>query len=334
MFRKWNPLLDVMRTLLPLSLLLLLGCGASASSSGADELRADAVAKAEAEAPERTLRQFLRAFLDQDEVALRRLSLDCRDRQELWSFGAPIPHRGRLWEFLKSPMRRVRSGETLYLPDPEYLRPVGAGEDFINDRRVVIVLDDNRMLPWLLVGDGGTWRVDPHPFVQAIKVGKEPSQAGAWPIQPSTRPVVPRGDAAREPEVVVRELMLAMARGDREVVLANMMPNPDVDVLLRMRNPDDEAELVELFRTLPITRLRAGDELADPFTPGQLILPGMIDEDHLVLVMHTKGSKAWTFFLVRDAGGWRVNLDWAIEALKRPAARPRIVPGSPPRIVI
>jgi hypothetical protein len=60
----------------------------------------------------------------------------------------------------------------------------------------------------------------------------------------------------------------------------------------------------------------------------------MIDDDHLVLVMHTKGSKAWTFFMVRDAGGWRVNLDWAIEALKRPAARPRIVPGTPPRIVV
>jgi hypothetical protein len=244
-----------MRALLPLSLLFLLGCGVSASSSGANELRAEAVAKAEAEAPERTLRQFLRAFLDQDEAALRKLSLDCRDRQELWSFGAPIPHRGRLWDFLKSPMRRVRLGETLYLPDPEYLRPVRADEDFINDRRVVIVLDDNRILPWLLVRDGGTWHVDAYPIVQAIKVGKQPSQAGAWPIRPSTRPVAPRGDdAAREPEVVVRELMLAVARGDREGLLANMTPNPDVDVLLRMRNADEEVELVELFRTLPITR--------------------------------------------------------------------------------
>jgi hypothetical protein len=144
----------------------------------------------------------------------------------------------------------------------------------------------------------------------------------------NTRPEAP------EPEHVVREFMIALAKGDRAGMLAHMDPNADVDVLLQFRNPEDEAELVELFRTLPITRLKTGDQLADPFVPGQRIIPGMINEDHLVLNMHTKGKAAWTYFLFREEGRWRVNMDWMIEWLNRPGSRPRIVPGPPPRIVV
>jgi hypothetical protein len=129
---------------------------------------------------------------------------------------------------------------------------------------------------------------------------------------------------AEEPERVVRQFMIAMAKGDREGMLSLMRPNPDVDLLLRMRKPEDEAELVELFRTLPITRLGLGDQLADPFSPGQRIVPAMIDADHLVLNMRTKGKDAWTFFLVREGGKWRLNMDWFIELLKHPGAAPRI----------
>jgi len=136
------------------------------------------------------------------------------------------------------------------------------------------------------------------------------------------------------PERVIREFMIAMAKGDREGMLAHMKPNPDVDLILKMRKPEDEAELLSLFPTLPITRLKPGDQLADPFVPGQRIIPEMIDGDHLVLNMHTKGKDAWTFFVFREDGQWRVNMDWFIEVLKRPGARPRIVPGSPPHIVV
>jgi hypothetical protein len=140
---------------------------------------------------------------------------------------------------------------------------------------------------------------------------------------------------ASEPERVTRRFMLALARGDRGGMLAHMKPNADVDVILRMRKPGGEPELVELFRTLPITRLRPGDHLADPFVPGQQIIPESIDEDHVVLAMRAKGGRnAWTFFLVRSAGGWQVDMDWFIEFLKRPGSRPRIVPGSPPRVVV
>ena len=48
---------------------------------------------------------------------------------------------------------------------------------------------------------------------------------------------------AQEPERVVREFMVALAQRDRDRVLAHMKPNPDVDVLLRMSKPEDEAEL-------------------------------------------------------------------------------------------
>src|SRR4051794_36861704 len=100
------------------------------------------------------------------------------------------------------------------------------------------------------------------------------------------RDAVSAGNArvqAEEPERVVRQFMIAMAKGDREGMLSHMRPNPDVDVLLRMRKPEDEAVLVDLFGTLPLTRLKPGDQLADPFLPGQLIVPAMIDADHLVL---------------------------------------------------
>lgn len=129
---------------------------------------------------------------------------------------------------------------------------------------------------------------------------------------------------AEEPERVVRQFMIAMAKGDREGMVSHMRPNPDVDVLVRMRKPEDEAELVELFRTLPIIRLKPGDQPADPFSPGQRIVPAMIDADHLVLSMHTKGKDAWTFVVVREAGQWRLDMDWYIEMLKHPGVAPRV----------
>jgi hypothetical protein len=132
----------------------------------------------EAEAPERALRQFLQAFLEQDRHALHRLTIDCPDRQELWSFGEPITNPQRRREFLESTMRRAALGETVYLPVPEDVQPVTLREHFINDGRAVILLDNDRSLPWLMVRSGGAWRVDPYPFVRAIKVGKEAPTTG------------------------------------------------------------------------------------------------------------------------------------------------------------
>jgi hypothetical protein len=162
-----------MRPFLPLVLSLVVGCQPPPNAAAPERLVDDEVARAERDAPELTLREFLRAFLDQDEPALRRLTVDCPDRAQLWSFGHPIMHADRRRDFLESTMRRVAVGETVYLPAPEDLRAVLMDEAMINDGRAVILLDDNRLLPWLLVRTGGKWRVDPYAFVVAIKSGRE-----------------------------------------------------------------------------------------------------------------------------------------------------------------
>ena len=163
---------------------LVAGCNLGSHAVEAERLTAREVARAAERGPEPTLRQFFLAFLEQDRPTLERLTLGCPGREELWSFGQPITNPARRVEFLESGMRRVALGEVVLLPSPEDLAPVRMNENHLNDGRMVILLDDERSLPWILVRTGGVWRVDPFPFVAAIKVGKEP---------PPTAPARPGG---------------------------------------------------------------------------------------------------------------------------------------------
>src|SRR5207249_3309512 len=102
------------------------------------------------------------------------------------------------------------------------------------------------------------------------------------------------------PEEVVRQVMIATVRRDTAGVLRRIVANPDAHLVWEQADSQHSDEMAELFRTLPIERLKMGDPLGDPFTPGQGVKPEMIDQDHLVLIMHTKGKSAWTYFLQRQ----------------------------------
>ena len=127
------------------------------------------------------------------------------------------------------------------------------------------------------------------------------------------------------PESTLRQFMIALMKGDRERMLEHMKPNPDADILLRMRQPPMEPheDIDELFNSLPIARARPGDELGDPFTPGQRVVPEMLDENHVLLMMYTRAMDRSTFFLERESGKWRVNMDALIHHFKHlPADAP------------
>jgi len=122
------------------------------------------------------------------------------------------------------------------------------------------------------------------------------------------------------PEELVRNVMIATIHRDPAGVLRRIVANPDAHLIWEQVDEQHSDEMVELFRTLPIERLKVGDPLADPFTPGQPVRPEMIDADHLILIMHTKGKSAWTYVVQRQNGEWRVNMDWYIALLKHSAA--------------
>ena len=120
-----------------------------------------------------------------------------------------------------------------------------------------------------------------------------------------------------EPEALVRNLMIAMARHDRQGVLDRIVANPDASMLWERFDSREAGALVDLLRTLPVARLKVGDSLPDPFNPEQRATPQMIDSEHLVLVMQTRGGRAWTFFVVCQSGQWRVDMDWYLKAARQ-----------------
>jgi hypothetical protein len=145
-----------------------------------------------------------------------------------------------------------------------------------------------------------------------------PSAAGltsnsAGSLGSTTRPL------PEAPEDVAREFMAAMFRRDRERFAQLAVPHPNLGRLLQNvgnATPAQVEEEVALFATLRIERLKPGDELADPFEPGQFVLPQMVDQGQLVLKMYVKGERqAWTHFLIKLNGRWRVRVDWMIDGL-------------------
>ena len=144
--------------------------------------------------------------------------------------------------------------------------------------------------------------------------------------QKSKEKLPPMEAAAKheEPEELVRNLMIAVFQHDQQGVTQRILPNPDAHVLWGMSDLKDAKTMSELFLTLPITRLKIGDPLPDPFTPGSRVTPEMVTSERLVLALQTKGKDAWTFFVMRQGDEWRVDMNWLItiwkQLLKPPAS--------------
>jgi hypothetical protein len=163
------------RSFITISLAVIVaGCSANVSERDIAAARVAYVAAyhEQQSSPEQTLRLFFDAFLAQDAASLQALTIECPDRDELWSFGEPITQPDRVREFMQEPLRRVSVGETLHVPTHEGLKAIVVNANHVNDGRVMLLLGDHP-IPWILVKIDGRWLVDPQPFIAAIQEGKK-----------------------------------------------------------------------------------------------------------------------------------------------------------------
>lgn len=164
-------------TVLTLSLsigLAMLGC--TGSHAPPDLSTPQAVYNERLGVPERRLRVFFQAFLDQDESRIRATTIACEKREVLWSFGQPVPASNPFQQFKSLPLRRVAVGETLVLPTPSGPRPLPIDVTQVNDGRVMLMLGDHP-IPWILVRIKSEWLVDPRAFISGIEASRATRQS-------------------------------------------------------------------------------------------------------------------------------------------------------------
>ncbi len=123
-------------------------------------------------------------------------------------------------------------------------------------------------------------------------------------------------ELADSPEATLRRFLTGMLDGDADAIKAESLPNKELDVLLKSgeRPP---AEIVDqmkaAFQSLPIRRMKAGEQLTLPNGKKITIEEAMISDSRLQLSMVTMPVPV---ALVKVDGAWKVDPAPLIEARK------------------
>jgi hypothetical protein len=298
------------------------GCASKPHRKATAAVSANAhrVAARNALPPIELARRFWVAYLSQDENAIRRYGVPDPDLHYTWERTAVFPEAdlddatravgncaGRV---LMPRDRYVTNGRGFEMEqyDPSVFCPVYL-EWPVEPLCVPCRRDDD---------SGSEWRVDAGPWIASLRAVERIRQQRA---AAASLPYASGADRLREgPERTVRNYMIASVRNDLDGVLTRVMPHPDMQLLLDQlpkTPPADLAEIIRLFEELPVEEMKVGEELGDPFDPGQHIPPAMIDADHLVLRMRTKGPAFWSHQLVRYQNRWLIDMRVPLEVIKR-----------------
>lgn len=128
---------------------------------------------------------------------------------------------------------------------------------------------------------------------------------------------LPEVDSSRgtTPEAALRNLFGAMLASDRAGVLANALPNPEIELLLSPEplTPEQIAQAQAQFDAMPVHALSVGDSISLPGGETLVFDETMINDDHQMLTI--PGSDL-PLELVRIDGAWKVNASPLIAARK------------------
>jgi hypothetical protein len=130
-----------------------------------------------ARTPEQTIKALFVAMIDEDQDAIRRLTVPNPDLALLWQGDKLTPAQRAMaiaeldsWHF-----RRHKVGDEVPLPGG---RKLVVNAKHVNDRHLMISVTDSP-LPFLLAKTGEDWKVDARPIIAARKAAAAAGQRGS-----------------------------------------------------------------------------------------------------------------------------------------------------------
>jgi hypothetical protein len=151
-----------------------------------------------------------------------------------------------------------------------------------------------------------------------------PPQSKMQPGAPTPKPADKIKVADATPEDALRTFMLALMAQDGAALRAVVLPNPDLEWLLKGQPlpPDVIKDAMAQFAKRPMKRLKEGEKVALPRGQQYIVTASEVGEDRAVLL--PEGSTVPTR-VQKVKGHWKVSADPLIAARKSAdAARQKV----------